>query len=167
MIEEYGQVIRVEEGYAWVETRQPSACGTCAAGEGCGTSVLAGVLGRRKAAVRVADRIGVVAGDRVVIGVPESSLVRGSLAVYAVPLAGLFLGALTGQYLGSGWFAQYGELSSLLGGGAGFVCALAWLRHFSRATSRDDRYQPVLLRRQMAGRATDAPMGPMGSNLTI
>jgi sigma-E factor negative regulatory protein RseC len=165
MIEEYGQVVTVEEGCAWVETQRPTACGACAAGEGCGTSVLAGVLGRRKAPVRVINRIGAVTGERVVIGIPASGLVRGSLAVYAVPLAGLFAGAVLGQFLGGG-YAEYTDLAPLLGGSAGFAAGLAWLRRFNRATGRDDRYQPVLLRRQMAARSTDAPMGPMGSNLT-
>lgn len=163
MIEEDGQVVTVEEGWAWVETRRPSACGTCAAGQGCGTSVLAGVLGRRKAPVRVINRIGAVAGDRVVIGISESSLVRGSLAIYAAPLLGLFAGALFGQFL-IGRFVEYADLASLLGGSAGFAAGLAWLRRFSRITGRDDRYQPVLLRRQTTSRSTDVPVP--GSHLT-
>lgn len=163
MIEEDGQVVTVEEeGWAWVETRRPTACGACAAGQGCGTSVLAGVLGRRKAPVRVINRIGAVAGDRVVIGISESSLVRGSLAIYAVPLLGLFAGALFGQFL-SGGYTEYADLASLLGGSAGFAAGLAWLRRFSRVTGRDDRYQPVLLRRQAASRSTDVPVS--GSHL--
>lgn len=158
MIEEDGQVVTVEEeGWAWVETRRPSACGTCAAGQGCGTSLLAGVLGRRKAPVRVINRIGAVAGDRVVIGISESSLVRGSLAIYAVPLLGLFAGALFGQLL-SGGHAEYADLAPLLGGSAGFAAGLVWLRRFSRVTGRDDRYQPVLLRRQTASRSMNVPV---------
>jgi sigma-E factor negative regulatory protein RseC len=158
MIEEDGQVVTVEEeGWAWVETRRPSACGACAAGQGCGTSLLAGVLGRRKAPVRVINRIGAVAGDRVVIGISESSLVRGSLAIYAVPLLGLFAGALFGQLL-SGGYTEYADLAPLLGGSAGFAAGLVWLRRFSRVTGRDDRYQPVLLRRQTASRSMNVPV---------
>jgi sigma-E factor negative regulatory protein RseC len=95
MIEENGQVVKVEDdGMVWVETRRQSTCGACADRQGCGTSVLASVLGQRQAPVRVINSIGAVAGDQVVIGVPESGLLRGSLAVYAVPLAGLFCRSL-------------------------------------------------------------------------
>jgi len=154
MIEENGQVVKVEGGYAWVETLRTSTCGACAAGQGCGASVLASVLGQRNAPVRVINGIGALVGDRVVIGIAESSLVRGSLAVYAVPLAGLFIGALTGHYLGDGWAPRHADLSDLLGAAAGFAAGLGWLKHFSRATGRDDRYQPVILRREPAARSS-------------
>lgn len=153
MIEEDGRVVRVDDGFAWVETQRPGACGGCAAGKGCGISALGGVLGRRKAPVRVINRIGAVAGDQVVIAISEAGLLRASLAVYLVPLAGLFVGALSGQYLGSGWLKETVELSSLVGGVAGFAAALVWLRRLGRAANRDDRYQPVLLRRKLPGRS--------------
>jgi hypothetical protein len=77
MIEEDGRVVRVDDGFAWVETQRPGACGGCAAGKGCGISALGGVLGRRKAPVRVINRIGAVAGDQVVIAISEAGLLRG------------------------------------------------------------------------------------------
>ena len=150
MIEEHGEVVEVgDDGFVWVETRRSSSCGACADRQGCGTSVLAGVLGQRHSPVRVINSIGAVAGDRVVIGVSESGLLRGSLAVYAVPLAGLVIGALTGHYLVDGATQHAAELWTLLGAVAGFMTALAWLKRFSRATGQDSRYQPVILRRQM------------------
>jgi sigma-E factor negative regulatory protein RseC len=153
MIEENGQVVKVEDdGYVWVETLRLSTCGACAERQGCGTSVLASVLGQRQSPVRVINSIGAVAGDRVVIGVPESGLLRGSLAVYAVPLAGLFIGALTGHYLGDGGTPRHADLWDLLGAAVGFVAGLAWLKQFSLASARDDRYQPVILRRQLLTR---------------
>jgi sigma-E factor negative regulatory protein RseC len=137
---------------AWVETRRPGTCGACADRQGCGTSVLASVLGQRQAPMRVINSIGAVAGDRVVIGVSESGLLRGTLAVYAVPLAGLFIGALAGHYLGDGGIHRDADLWELLGALAGFTAGLTWLKRFSRATGRDERYQPVILRHQLAAR---------------
>jgi sigma-E factor negative regulatory protein RseC len=158
MIEENGQVVKVEDdGFVWVETRRPSTCGACAERQGCGTSVLASVLGRRQAPVRVINTIGALHGDRVVIGVSESGLLRGSVAVYAVPLAGLFIGALTGHYLGDDG-GRTAELWALLGAAAGFTAGLAWLKRFSRTTGRDGRYQPVILRRQI-------PIRPSGHEI--
>jgi sigma-E factor negative regulatory protein RseC len=160
MIEEDGQVVKVgDDGFVWVETRRPSTCGACADRKGCGTSVLASVLGQRQVPVRVINSIGAVAGDRVVIGVSESGLLRGSLAVYAVPLTGLFIGALTGHYLGDGGIPRFAELWDLLGAAAGFAAGLVWLKRFSRATARDGRYQPVILRHQI-------PIRPSGHAIT-
>jgi sigma-E factor negative regulatory protein RseC len=159
MIEEEGQVVKVEnDGVVWVETLRQSSCGACAVRQGCGTSALASVLGQRQAPVRVINSIGAVAGDRVVIGISESGLLRGSLAVYAVPLAGLFIGALTGHYLGDGGTDRVVDLWDLLGAAAGFTAGLAWLRRFSHATGRDGRYQPVILRRQ-------TPVRPSGHEI--
>lgn len=146
MIEETGRVIEVRDGYAWVECVPASGCGSCAAGRGCATAVLAGVLGRRRAPLRVANRLGASVGDQVVIGISESGMLRGSLAVYAVPLAGLLGGAVAGHYLAAVAATGYPELASILGAAAGFWAALAWLKRFSQASATDGRYQPVLLR---------------------
>jgi positive regulator of sigma E activity len=87
--------------------------------------------------------------------VSESGLLRGSLAVYACPLAGLFIGALAGHYLGDGGIHQYADLWELLGAAAGLTAGLAWLKRFSHATGRDARYQPVILRHQIPVRTSD------------
>ena len=155
MIEEDGQVVKVEDdGFVWVETLRKSTCGACAVRQGCGTSVLASVLGQRQAPVRVINSIGAVAGDRVVIGISESGLLRGSLAVYAVPLAGLFIGALAGHYLGDSGTHGVADLWDLVGAAAGFTSGFVWLKRFSHATGRDGRYLPVILRRQITIRPT-------------
>ena len=64
MIEENGRVVDVEDGYAWIETEPASACGSCAAGRGCGTSALAKLFGHRPAPLRVANSINAGIGDR-------------------------------------------------------------------------------------------------------
>jgi sigma-E factor negative regulatory protein RseC len=149
LIEESGRVVDVEDGYAWIETEPASACGSCAAGKGCGTSALAKLFGHRPAPLRVANSINAGIGEHVVIGIQEAGIVRGSLAVYTAPLAGLFIGALLGRYTGRMLGADMHEFASILGAVAGLAAALAWLRRFSRRTERDARYQPVILRRQL------------------
>ncbi len=150
MIEETGQVVEVRDRYAWVTTEPRTGCNRCVARSGCGTTVLAKVLGRRNAPVQVINDIGAAAGDRVVIGIPETGLVRGSLAVYSAPLAGLFAGALAGHYLFAGSAALTADLASIAGAAAGLVAGLAWLRWFGRKSAQDTRYQPVLLRQLLA-----------------
>lgn len=140
MIEEDAVVVATEGEVAWLETERKSTCGSCAVRKGCGTGVLANVVGRKLTRVVALNPVGAHAGDRVIVGIDERSLVRGSLAVYALPLLTLFVGALAGE-------ALWGEPGAMAGGVAGLVAGLAWLRRFSRRCRTDTRFQPVILRR--------------------
>lgn len=144
MIEETAIVIATEGEWAWLESERKSTCGTCAARKGCGTGVLAKVVGRKLTRVVALNRAGARPGDSVVVGIDEGSLVRGSLAVYAIPLLALFVGALMGQFGLSHWA---GESGTMVGGIAGLLAGFAWLRRFSRRSRTDPRYHPVVLRR--------------------
>ncbi|MFN2308769.1 MAG: SoxR reducing system RseC family protein [Gammaproteobacteria bacterium] len=146
MIEETARVIATEAGFVWVETRRQSTCGGCAAKSGCGTAALAKVLGTRRTRVRAIDRQGVQVGDEVVVGIDESALIRGSLAVYAVPLLGLLAGAVLGGVL-SARLLVGGEALTLGLGIAGLLAGLIWLKGFTVRIRDDGRYQPVVLRR--------------------
>jgi sigma-E factor negative regulatory protein RseC len=146
VIEENGRVVDAGDGYAWIETEPVSSCGSCAARKGCGTSALASLFGRRAAPLRVVNDINARIGDSVVIGIDEAGLVRGSLAVYAAPLAGLFAGGLLGRYTAAALLPQAVEPGGILGALAGLAAGLVWLRRFSRRTEQDGRYQPVILR---------------------
>ncbi|NNJ94504.1 MAG: SoxR reducing system RseC family protein [Halobacteria archaeon] len=148
MLEESGHIVDVEGEFAWVESERQSTCGGCSARKGCGTGAIAKVLGRKRMRLRVVNRIDAAVGDHVVIGIAESGVVRGSLAVYAVPLAGLFGGAIAGQLAGGYLAGTATDLPAMAGATAGFVAGLAWLGRFSRATRTDESYQPVLLRRE-------------------
>ena len=149
MIEEQGQVVEVQGEFAWIESERTSTCGSCAVRKGCGTSAIAKVLGQRRVRLRVLNRINARVGDNVVIGIAESGLLRGSLAVYAAPLLGLFAGALAGQLLASSVFALSSDWPAIAGALGGFVAALAWLKQFSRDSEKDTAYQPVTLRQQL------------------
>jgi len=149
LIEESGQVVEVQGEFAWIESERSTTCGGCAVRKGCGTSAIAKVLGQRRVRLRVLNRINASVGDNVVIGITESGLVRGSMAVYAAPLLGLFAGALAGQLLGKQVFEMPSDLLAITGAISGFVAALIWLKRFSRNTEKDTAYQPVVLRQQI------------------
>ena len=148
MIEESAQVIATEGEFVWVETQRQSTCGGCAANQACGTATLAKVLGRRRTRVRARNHEGAQVGDTVIIGLDETALIRGSLAVYATPLLSLFAGGLIGAWLSERW-ALDGEALTLGLGIAGLIGGLLWLKGFSRRIQDDSRYQPVVLRRQL------------------
>ena len=148
MLEESGRIVEVQGEFAWIESERTTTCGSCTVRKGCGTSAIAKVLGQRRVRLRVLNRIHASVGDDVVIGITESGLVRGSLAVYAAPLLGLFAGALAGQLLGKQVFGMQPDLLAIAGAISGFVAALIWLKRFSRNTEKDVAYQPVVLRQQ-------------------
>ncbi len=153
MIEETAQVVRVADGEVWVETRRQSTCSSCAAEKGCGTATLSRVLGNRRTRIRVLSEQPLQVGDRVVIGIAEQALVRGSLAVYAVPLLLLLAGAVLGELGAERGLWDNAEVASLALGLGGLAGGLLWLKRFTRQIQSDRNYQPVVLRRLAAGPA--------------
>lgn len=142
MIEEAGRVVAVEGAFAWVETRRRTACGSCSARAGCGTSVLDKVFGQRMNRIRALNQAEARVGDEVIIGLSESALVRGSFAVYAIPLVGLFVGA----GLATAMSGAEGEGLAILGGVLGLAAGFLAVSRFSRRIQTDRNYQPVVLR---------------------
>jgi len=149
MIEETGQVVDVQGEFAWIESGRSSTCGGCSVRSGCGTAVLARVLGQRRIRLRAVNHINARVGDMVVVGIAESGLVRGSLAVYVAPLAAFLGGGLAGHFLGAGLSTAGSDIAAIGGAFAGLAAGLAWLQRFSRATATDASFQPVILRRQI------------------
>lgn len=147
MLEETAQIVAVEGAEVWVEIERRSSCSSCAVNSGCGSAALAKVLGQRRNRVRALTHIPLSVGDRVVIGVREQAVVRGSLAVYAVPVAMLLLGAVIGELGARQFLWQDAETASLVLGVGGLAGGLWWLRAFSRRIRHSADYQPVVLRR--------------------
>jgi sigma-E factor negative regulatory protein RseC len=148
MIEETAHVVETEGEYAWVETQRRSSCGSCSA-KGCGTGALSKVLGRRSQRLRVRNPIDARPGDAVVLGIDEQALLRGSLAVYIVPLLAMLAGALLGEVLAPQWGSEPETLSLLLGL-AGLAAGFFWLHRYNRRLSADERFMAVILRTSAA-----------------
>ena len=148
MLEETAQVVRINGNEVWVETQRRSSCSSCSAEKGCGTAILSKVLGNRRNVVRVLSAMPLRVGDRVVIGIREQALVRGSLAVYAVPILLLLLGGLIGELGAEQFIWENAEFASVTLGISGFIAGLVWLRRFTRRIRNDANFQPVVLRRQ-------------------
>ncbi len=148
MLEETAQVVRIKGDEVWVETQRRSSCASCSAEKGCGTATLSKVLGNRRNVVRVLSAIPLGVGDQVVIGIREQALVRGSLAVYAVPILLLLLGGLIGELGAEQFIWQNAEFASVTLGISGLIAGLVWLKRFTRRIQNDPNFQPVVLRRQ-------------------
>lgn len=104
MIEEQGRVVAVEQGGALIETLRQSACSGCAGKSGCGQHLVEQYrLARYDQSlsyIKVVTSLVLHEGDRVVLGVAESSLLKASFLIYLVPvllmMAGIWLSSLVG-----------------------------------------------------------------------
>lgn len=146
MIEERAVVLESNGEHAVVETQKESSCNHCEVGHGCGLNVLSKVFGNRAKKMLVINPIDANVGDPVIIGIEESALIRGSLAVYGVPLVGLIGGALFGQQMGL-YLGLNQELISMVAGIGTMMLCFRWVRLFSHSVRKDSRFQPVILRR--------------------
>jgi sigma-E factor negative regulatory protein RseC len=145
VIEEQARVVGLRGELAEVVTRRHAACGSCAAKGGCGTSLIAEWFGARHFTFLLKNDIGATPGDDVIIGLDEGRLQRGSLLLYALPLAGLLLGAIGGEW----WFAYVGlpaELGAVTTGLLGLIIALTAVRRLSTGEAMGEQGGVRLLR---------------------
>jgi sigma-E factor negative regulatory protein RseC len=143
MIEEEAVVAEVEAGRVWVEKVRKSACGSCQ--QSCTSAVVGDFMGESTVRLPVISCIDVAPGDRVLIGVREDALLKGSLAVYLLPLVGLFAGAILGKAMGSFFFSVTSDFAAIIGGLLGLIGTIAFLK-FAMGISQD-KLQPVVLRK--------------------
>lgn len=127
-LSETGRVVAVENDAVWVEADRSAACGKCSARAGCGQGALSALLQSGKGRVRAISSDQLAAddcqvGDAVVIQVPESTLLSGTLMIYGAPL---LLGAVV-----SVLSAGFGDLWAAAGFGAGLLFGFAILRVMS------------------------------------
>ena len=99
MATEQGVVIRIDSSTAWVKTVKSSACKGCTARGSCHS------LGSSDdVEVKAINEAGAKVGDRIVLSLETSSLLKASFLLYVFPILLLLIGALMGQeiapYLG-------------------------------------------------------------------
>lgn len=141
MIEEQGRVMAIEHGAVWIEVLGKTACSGCTASVGCGQGLLEGLgAGRQRKRIRALSVMPLKVGDSVVVGIREDFLLRSTLAVYLLPLLGLFISAIVAQWFG------FGEPLVIFAAFLGFASVWAVVRSASRRQMRDPALQPVVLR---------------------
>lgn len=154
MIEEHARVIAIEGETAWVETHRKSTCGSCSAKNSCGSSLLERFVGQRSSRLAVSRVADIEEGDEVVLGLEEGNLLRGSFAVYMLPILLMLLMAVIAQaLLAERWLTS--ETSSILGGLTGLGLGLFWLKGYAKRALIGGRFRPVILRRIAGGRQSN------------
>lgn len=137
-VEGLARVVALEGGLAWLEPEQTTSCGHCASKSVCGGDAFGNRMKARRFALP--NDKGMRIGDRIVIGVSETMLVKASMTVYAIPLFTLFAGGIAAHLNGLGDGLTL--LSCVVGLGVGL--ALARLMAM-RLTAKGD-LSPVFLR---------------------
>lgn len=88
--------------YAVVEVVASLRCARCASGKGCGAGILGGNEKLRRVDAMIAPGLDVQEGDSVSIALAPNNLLRASLVVYGLPLAGAIAGSAAAWLLGAG-----------------------------------------------------------------
>lgn len=113
MVEQTARVVRCTEQGAWVESVEPSGCGTCG-GQGCGSRRIAELFQRQPRQFLVQSVLPLQPGDRVVIGIAAGSVLRAAGRAYGWPLLAMFSMALLAQQL---WQHDGAAVVGAAGGG--------------------------------------------------
>lgn len=144
MMDQEAVVARVEGDHVYVEVGGPGAgCGRCHEAGGCQSSILGQLFSSKPRQFRIANRIGAIPGDHVVVRVTEGATLRAALLTYLLPVIFLLLGAVVGTAVGE---AASSDMATALGALTGLVIGV-----LSGLTLRKARFcsiaEPVLLRR--------------------
>lgn len=139
MMREWATVVAWQDGIATLHTEAKTSCNSCQARKGCGSHML-NKLGPKNAHVmQIASSKPLQPGQRIELGIKESSLLGSALLVYMTPLFGLFLVAGLFQSLFSSDLAA--ACGALLGGIGGFIVA----KGVSMKFGDREAFQPVIL----------------------
>lgn len=144
MIEEQAIVTDTEGQLAQLVSQRQSACGSCSANKACGTHAMSKMFSGREVKVTALNTLGAKPGDKVIVGLDEFAFMRGSVAIYLVPLL-IILG-----FLALGYFAGQGSNNAdafgVIGTVIGLVSSAVWLKAHAKLSKHNKKYQPVVLR---------------------
>ncbi len=140
---ESGKVVAIQTDSVWVETSRQTACGSCSAQKGCGTSLLAKLFPNRQHHVRVlgqpAQLSAVAIGDEISLEVSDGLIVKASIFMYLLPIVALLFGASVGD--------EYGRSDgfAVLGAAPGLAFGLAVVRIYSWRGRNNPSLQPRIV----------------------
>ncbi len=146
MIEEQAQVIEIDGDKLILQAQRQSACGSCAANKGCGTSLLSKVVGRKFTRFQADNSINANVGDTVVVGLPEEALLKGSMVMYIIPILGMFGFALLADYFLT-VVTQNRDLMIAVTAIMGLVSGSLISKWYFSSHSGTHLYAPVVLRK--------------------
>ena len=111
------RVVSVQDDSVWVVSENQSACGGCSQAKACGTKTLAGFFSKRMAPLSMDNNFHGLVGDRIEVGMRNSTILKVSALIYMLPLLAMFIGAVLGSALNMGdGIAMLISLAALISG---------------------------------------------------
>jgi sigma-E factor negative regulatory protein RseC len=149
---EQGIVIRIDTAATWVKASPSTACDNCSSKGMCHT-----LGGGKEAEVPVVNPVAARVGDRVVIKLETSPLLKATFLIYMFPILLLVVGAAFGEWISRAW-ALDSSLPSALLGFSSLAAGLAAMRIMARRLAEKSAYRPRIVR--ILGPASPDSSGP-------
>ena len=146
MIEEKAQVIEINGNKLVLHAQRQSACGSCSANNGCGTSLLAKVVGRKFSRFQADNSVNAHVGDTVVVAIPEDAMLKGSMVMYLVPILGMIFIALLADFLLAS-MTPYRDLVIALAAVTGLISGSILAKRYFASQAAANLFAPVVLRK--------------------
>jgi sigma-E factor negative regulatory protein RseC len=121
-----GKIVSISNDSATVEVERIAACARCAAGKGCGAGLLSGSTKAAILEVSLSPHSQFSAGDEVRLKLEPAHLLRATILVYGLPLAGMVLGPSAGWLISRPLTDGVAVAYAAAGLAAGFI-ASRWL----------------------------------------
>ncbi len=138
-VEGIALVVATEGPVAWLEPEQTTTCGSCHSVSVCGVKSGHSRLAARR--FKIANDHDLHVGERVVVGVADNVLLKGSMAAFALPLVTLVAGGLLGQ----SWLG--GDGGAAIGAASGLALGLMLARFYAARLSGRGDLAPRFIRR--------------------
>ncbi|AOE50402.1 SoxR reducing system RseC family protein [Kangiella sediminilitoris] len=142
MFTEIGHVVAVEGDRAWVQTLTKTGCSSCQVNTTCGSGIVNKAFSHKVFVTPLKNTLNAHINDEVEVGIPEDLVLKGSLAVYLLPLIFLMLALGLSSIL----FPQLSELGSILSATAGLVTGFLFVRWLLNREKNKTRLEPKLIR---------------------
>lgn len=123
-----GTIVSIVAGAATVQVDRAAACARCAAGKGCGAGLLGGSSRPAYFRVPLPPNTRIREGDRVQLTLAPSELLRATMFVYGLPLAGIVLMLVAGWLVMSPLSDAQGIALAVTGLAAGLLAG-RWRLH--------------------------------------
>ncbi len=141
MLEQEALVVRHNSQHIWVETQIRSSCAHCSSHSVCGTSVLAKLFSMKRKQLCLDNSLGVKTGEKVIVGTPDSLLLKAAMWAYILPLLSMLSATLIASAAGIGDGLQ--SLLGLCGLAAGFIL----VQRKTSSAAAQQYFKPRLIRR--------------------
>jgi sigma-E factor negative regulatory protein RseC len=138
MATERGIVVKIGLDTAWIKVVPSEACEGCASHGSCSAQ-------RGEMEVEVLNPMGAKEGDRIVVDMPTTSLLKASFLLYIFPIICMIAGAALGIQLAERFDYNESALSALTGFGA-FCVSVAYIKYKGNRLADQQAYRPKIVK---------------------